>query len=200
MSRLPKVGAIKRLDIDVKTLVRRLGRTIYFFDEVCEESVCEALVLLRQLEQENKKQIEIVIDSPGGNCYDGFALYDAIRSSDCTILTIGTGIVASMAVTLFLAGDERAVTENVRIMNHQVSTYIEGRMTDADIDVKETKILEEMLLEIISERTGNTIKSLKEQRQYGDRYLSSDEAVAEGYSDRVIINKRTIRRRRKKKK
>lgn len=193
-----RLNTIRRQDIDVKTLVRRLGRTIYFFDEVCEESVCEAMVLLRMLEQENKKPIEIIIDSPGGSCYDGFALYDALRSSECQILTVGTGIIASMAVTLLLAGDERELTENARVMNHQVSTYIEGRMTDAEIDVIETKILEGMLLDIISERTGISIKTLKSERKIGDRYLSADQCITEGYADKMIINKRSPRRRKKK--
>ena len=193
-------GANGRGGDENRTGVRRLGRTIYFFDCVNDETVCDAIYLVHQLETESlKKPIQIVINSGGGGCYDGLALYDKLRSSECQISTIASGIVASMAVIIFLAGDSRVITENARLMNHQISTYLEGRITDAEIDIKETRVLEEIMLDIISDRTGRTVKVLKAERKNGDRYISADDSIIEGYSHEMIINKRTRRRRRKKK-
>ena len=186
-------------DYSDKVNVRKIGRTIYFFDEVSPDSVCEAIYLLQVLEAESTEEpIQMIICSGGGDCYDGFALYDKMRSSKCLISTVGSGIVASMAVILFLAGDRRYVTENARLMNHQVSTYLEGRMEDAVIDINETKALEDMLLLVISERTGRSIKKLIKERQKGDRFLSAMDSVNEGYAEAVILNKPNKKRRRKK--
>ena len=110
-----------RFDERDRTLVFCEGRTIYFFDEINESSACEAIRIIDKLEYDNKKDIRIVINSGGGNCYDGLALYDRIRQSGCNILTLGTGLVVSMALIIFLAGDERELTENARLLVHQIT-------------------------------------------------------------------------------
>jgi len=181
--------------------VRKFGRTIYFYADIDEDSVCEANRLISELENESlKKPIEIIFNSNGGNCYDGLALYDKIRSSDCEMITVANGLVASMAVVAFLAGDKRVVTEHARFMNHKTSASIEADIDIIESDARETRLLEELILEIMSDRTGKPIKELRKEIRIGNRYISAEEAIEEGYADEMIENKRTIRRRRKKKK
>lgn len=180
--------------------VKLLGRTIYFFSDVNEEAVCEAIYLIRTLELEStKKPIELHISSCGGSCYDGLALYDKLRSSECHIITVGSGLVASMGVPIFLAGDERIVTENIRMMNHKTTTGVEGNISDVEVDVREVRFLEENILELMSERTGRSITSLRNETKTTARYLSAEDCVKEGYADTIIINKRTRRRKKKAK-
>jgi len=182
-----------------KTLVFRKGRTIYFFDDIEGDSVCEAIKLIQEIESEtSNKPIQIILNSEGGNCGDGFALYDKIRQSEYEISVIGTGIVASMATIIFLAGDTRVLTENTRLMIHQVQTAGEGKCSDVEIDVKETKIVQNKIIDIISERTGQSRNKIIKEFQKGDRWLSAEEAKEEGYADNVLVNKRTRRRRKKK--
>ncbi len=183
-----------------RALVYREGRTIYFFDEIEEDSVCEAIRLLDKIENEsNKKDIKIIINSNGGSCYDGLALYDRIRQSECNIVTLGTGLVGSMALIVFLAGDERIVTENTTLLTHQTAiSDFTGKCAELKIEAKEVEKLEDMLLEIISERTGQSIKKLKNETRPGDKWFGSEEAVEEGYADSIIKNTRTYRRKRKR--
>lgn len=175
----------KRIDINEdliqKTIVYKIGRRIYFFSDVDADSICEAIKYLDELEKESKKPIEIVFNSEGGSIYDGLALYDRIRQSDCEITTIGTGLVGSMAVILFLAGDYRYVTESCTILNHQGSD----------------SILEEYLVDLISERTGLPTKKIKADIKKGDDHIKPDRAVDEGFVHEIIKNKRTRRRRRR---
>ena len=79
-----------------KILVYRKDRTIYFFDDVEAASVGEAMKLLQEIEEETStKPIKIIVNSEGGDCYNGLAMYDRIRQSEYHIITEGTGIVAS---------------------------------------------------------------------------------------------------------
>lgn len=185
-----------------KLSIYRVGRTIFFFDEINNSTTCEAIRLINELHVENsKKPIEFVINSGGGTCYDGLALYDKLRSCECEILMIGTGVVGSMALMIYLAGDQRKLTENTRLLNHQMTSGEEGvRVTDMAIDFKETSALDNIMLEIISERTGITVSKLRKDITNGDKWISAEEAVDEGYAHELIINKRTRRRRKKKEK
>lgn len=183
-----------------KTLVFRKGRTIYFFDEIAADSICEAIKLLQEIENESSnKPINIILKSEGGDCYDGFALYDKIRQSEYDIIITGTGIVASMATIVFLAGDTRILTENTRLMIHQVYTGSEGKCSDAKIDIKETETLQNRIIDIISERTGQSRSKITKEFKIGDKWLSAEEAKEDGYADEILINIRTRRRRKKKK-
>lgn len=179
--------------------VRRVDRTIYFFSDVDSDSVSDAIFHLQHLEgDKSSKPIQVVICSDGGNCYDGLALYDKLRSSDHQIVTVATGLVASMGTCIFLAGDERYATENARFMVHQVSTGGEYPLRDAEIDLKETRALEEIMLDINAERTDKTLKSLKVDRKNGDNYFGAEKALEDGYIEKIIKNKKTPRRRKKK--
>jgi ATP-dependent Clp protease protease subunit len=181
-----------------KTLVFCEGRTVYFFDEVDEDSVCEAIRILDKLEAAaGKKEITFVMNTGGGNCYDGLALYDRIRQSECHIKTKGMGLIASMGLIIFLAGDEREVTENTRLLSHQVSVSdFSGRAEDFKIEQKEIDTLNSTLSSIIAERTGQTEKKIKNEQKAGDYWISAELAKIEGYTDSIIKN---VRRRRRKK-
>lgn len=90
---------------------------IYIFGDItsfpCVESDVSALRLARQLEQsENLAEINIHIDSYGGEVSEGFAIYNAIRNKNAHVKTYADGFVASAAIYPFLAGDER-VANNV---------------------------------------------------------------------------------------
>lgn len=160
------------------TLVYRVGSTIYFFDEVLGSSVCEAIKFIDAIEKENKaKHITLVINSGGGNIYDGLSLYDRIRACKLPVTTIGTGLVASMAFIIFLGGDKRICTKRVRFLNHQAKISLEGRVADIDIEQAETKMVEDMCIDIIATRTNLTPKKQKKDTKLGDKYIGAEEAL-----------------------
>lgn len=189
----------RREDDEDTVVVYRKGRVIYFFDEVDDESVCEAVRFIDEIEEEStKKDIIIKLNTGGGGCYDGFALYDRIRQSPCNIVILGTGLIGSMGLIIFLAGDERRLSENCRILNHQVSLEeFSGRNSALKIEQKELDTLNNMYTDIVSERTGQTIKKLVGEVLPGDKYLSAEQSVDDGYADEIIKNTRTYRRKKK---
>lgn len=168
-------------------LVHRVGRKIYFFDEVNAASVLEAIKFLDILEAEDlKKPITILFDSEGGNVYDGLALYDRMRICKSKITTIGLGLVASMAFVIFMGGDRRVATSHVRFLNHQTRAELRGKLTDIEIEQTETKVIEEMCIKIISERTSQTAKRLRKDTKVGDKYIGAEEALRTGIIHEVI--------------
>lgn len=181
-------------------IVYRRDRTIYFYDEVNDESVCEAIIFIDEIEKENSsKEITIKLNTGGGSCYDGLALYDRIRQSPCNIVIIGSGLIGSMGLIIFLAGDERRLSENARLLNHQVSIDdFSGRNSAFKIEQKELDLLNEINIEIVSERTGQSIKKLNSETLPGDKYFNAEFAVENGYADEIIKNTRTYRKKKNK--
>lgn len=169
--------------------VFRKGQTIYFFDEINNITVAECIKLIQEFEEEpNQKNVQLVLNSPGGDMYDGLALYDKLRNTKKNIVIIGTGIVASMATIVFLAGDKRYITENCRIMHHQGRGSFEGTANDIEIEASEFKNIEKICIEIMSERTGQDVKKFEKEELVGNRYLTSHEAVNQGFAHRIIQN------------
>jgi len=172
-------------------LVHRVDRTVFFYDDISSESVCRATVMIKKMLMEStKKPIEIVLSTEGGECYTGLAFYDFLRNCPCKVTIIGTGIIASMGLIIFLAGDYRVVTENTRVMSHQVSTDISGKLTDMEIDLKETKTIDDIMLKIIADRTNQSVFKLKKEVKTGDKWMSAEQAKIEGYVHKIVKNKK----------
>jgi ATP-dependent Clp protease, protease subunit len=167
--------------------VERHGRNLYLFADINETTVLKSICHITQMEIESaKKPIIILLNSPGGGCYDGFALYDAIRTCQCPIVTVGMGIVASMGYIIYLAGDKRIAQPNARFMNHQISSEIAGKASDIEIERDEMITLEKICLDIISERTGQPVKKIKKEIKVGNKYLSAKEAKEKGVVHEIV--------------
>lgn len=92
-------------------------------------------------------EVELKINSPGGDVVEGFAMYDYLRSLGVKITTKGFGRVASIATVIFLAGDDRQIAENTEFMIHNPWTFAEG---DADTLEKSAEQLREIENKIAS--------------------------------------------------
>lgn len=180
--------------------VFRKDRTLYFFEEINNQTVCKAIRYLDEMEKESKtKEIDIILCTDGGLVYDGLALYDRIRTSACQINMTGVGMIASMGIIVYLAGDTRYSNENTRFMTHQCWDSIEGRTTDVKIGAKELEIIENICTEIISQRTKQTPREVSNDIKLGDKYYGTEEAKEKGYVHEIIKNPRARRRRKTKK-
>ncbi len=168
-------------------LVFRDNNVISFYDEVDSASVCEAIRCIDVVEA-NKKftHVTFIINSGGGEIYNGLALYDRIRACKKPVIMIGTGFIASMAFVLFLAGDRRLCTKNARFLNHQSCMQISGRVTDIEIEQAEIKLIENLCIDIISERTLLTSKKLKHDTKLGDVYIGAEDALKMGIVHEII--------------
>lgn len=101
----------------------------------------------------SKDPIEIYLSSYGGEAYSGLAIYDAIRACPCDIIIKASGKIMSAATLIFLAADTRIAAKHTTFMFHSVSSGTEGKVKDQEIDVQEGKRINNIMLDILAERT-----------------------------------------------
>jgi ATP-dependent Clp protease protease subunit len=138
--------------------------------------------------KENKNQdIQLYINSPGGDVYAGLAIYDTMQFVTCDVSTTCIGLAASMGAVLLGAGTKgkRYALPNSRVMIHQPWGGAGGTAIDIGIQTREMLYLKKRLNTILSECTGRDIAQVELE---GDRdyYMSADEALKHGLVDEVF--------------
>lgn len=159
------------------------NRRIMLDEDVDEYTVGWIIRALRRMIDANKTEpIDIYINSYGGFCYDGLALYDFLRAcSYTTIRTHATGKIMSISLIIFLAGDERYSSPRATFMAHEdADSGIRERLHQAKTDTKELERLNKVNLEILEERTDKTLAWWKKEIQHDDKYYSKERAVKLG--------------------
>ena len=188
----------EEIETSSKSLVFNEGNVIYFFDEMDAAAVVDAIRYIDHLEYNEKvDKIIFKLNSGGGNVYDGLALYDRLRNCRASITMIGSGLIASMAFIVYLAGDRRIATTNVRFLNHQTKFVVDGELNGVQIKIeeKETVHLENTCIDICAERTLLTPRIIKNHIKLGDKYIGIKEAVSMGIVHEVqeeVIKKEKI--------
>jgi ATP-dependent Clp protease protease subunit len=141
------------------------------------------------------KPILFVISSPGGSVDAGFAIWDQIKMVTSPVITLVTGLAASMGSVLSLCASpkKRFATPNARIMIHQPSIHgvVRGQATDLEIQAKEILKSRDMLVTLYCEATGKDRKSV-EKALDRDTWMSAEEAVEFGLLDRIITSFKDI--------
>jgi len=118
--------------LDVRSYLLNKKRTIHLNSAIDEDvalNVCDAIDFLSD---KSSDDIIIVLNSPGGNVSDGLSILDAIQACECNIVTIATGIAASMGAFLVAAGTKgkRYATPNSKILLHQPLGAAQGQVSD----------------------------------------------------------------------
>lgn len=142
------------------------------------------------LEKENAKEdIQMYIQSPGGSVAAGLAIYDAMQYLKPNIVTIGMGMVASMASILLSAGTpgKRFMLPHSRVMIHQVRLTGLPRMTATELMIENAEMQKNKVLlnEILAKHTGKDVKKVTQDTEL-DNWMSADEAVKYGLVDKVL--------------
>lgn len=137
--------------------------------------------------EDQKKDIQLYINSPGGSVYDGLSIYDTMNYLKCDVSTICIGLAASMAAVLLSAGakGKRVSLPNSRILIHQVLGGAEGQASDIKIQAEEILKIKETLNKILAKRTGQSYEKIDKDTDR-DFYMSASEAKAYGLVDKVI--------------
>ncbi len=133
------------------------------------------------------KDVSIYINSPGGSVYAGLGIYDTMQYISSDVSTICTGIAASMAAVLLVAGakNKRYALKHSRIMIHQPMGGVQGQASDIEITAREILKLKNDLYSIISEHSGQPFdKILKDSDR--DYWMTSQEAAEYGMIDKVL--------------
>ncbi|WP_010294158.1 ATP-dependent Clp endopeptidase proteolytic subunit ClpP [Clostridium senegalense] len=167
-------------------------RIIFLGEEVNSTTASLIVAQLLFLESEDPdKDIYLYINSPGGSITDGMAIYDTMNYIKPDVVTICTGLAASMGAFLLSSGakGKRFALPNSEIMIHQPLGGFKGQATDIDIHAKRIIRIKETLNEILSENTGKSLEVIKKDVER-DYFMSAEEAKEYGLIDEVIIKKK----------
>jgi ATP-dependent Clp protease protease subunit len=153
-------------------------------DAVASTIVAQLLFLEAE---DPEKDIYLYINSPGGVITSGMSIFDTMNYIKPDISTICIGQAASMGAFLLSSGTKgkRYSLPHSRIMIHQPLGGAQGQATDIAIQAKEILRIKEVLNKLLSEQTGQDIKTIEKDTER-DNYMSAEEAYKYGLVDKVI--------------
>ena len=136
------------------------------------------------------KDISIYINSPGGSVHAGLGIYDTMQFVSSDIATICTGMAASMAAVLLVAGKEgkRSALQHSRVMIHQPMGGAQGQASDIEITAREIQKLKKELYTIIAEHSHTDFDKVWADSDR-DYWMTAEEAKEYGMIDRVMTRK-----------
>ena len=136
------------------------------------------------------KDISIYINSPGGSVTAGLGIYDTMQFISSDVATLCTGMAASMAAVLLVAGKEgkRSALKHSRVMIHQPLGGVQGQASDIEIEAREIQKFKKELYNIISEHSHQPFEKVwnDSDRNY---WITSEEAKEYGMIDEVLMRK-----------
>jgi len=136
---------------------------------------------------DNKKDIQIYLNSPGGSVHAGLGIYDTMQYINCDVATICTGMAASMGAVLLCAGadNKRTALPHARVMIHQPMGGAQGQASDMEITVREVLKLKKELYDIISKHSKQDFDKVQKDSDR-DYWMTAKEAKAYGMIDKVL--------------
>ena len=136
------------------------------------------------------KDISIYINSPGGSVSAGLGIYDTMQFINSDVSTICTGMAASMAAVLLVAGAEgkRSALPHSRVMIHQPMGGAQGQASDIEITAREIQKYKKELYTIIANHSHNTYEKVWADSDR-DYWMTSQEALEYGMIDKVLMRK-----------
>jgi ATP-dependent Clp protease, protease subunit len=162
-------------------------RIIYIdtdFNDYMASLVCSQLLVLSNQSDED---ITIYVNSPGGSCSSGLAIYDTMQMIPNNIKIVCVGEACSMGAFLLSSGTKghRYATPNSRIMIHMVSSGASGTIKDMEISFAESKVINDILHERLAIHCGKTVAQLLKATDR-DCWMSAEEAKKFGIIDEVL--------------
>ncbi|MDE6716983.1 MAG: ATP-dependent Clp endopeptidase proteolytic subunit ClpP [Muribaculaceae bacterium] len=189
----PYILEERQLNVTQMDVFSRLmmDRIIFLGTQVTDQSsnIIEAQMLyLDSVDPE--KDISLYINSPGGSVYAGLGIYDTMQYISSDVSTICTGMAASMAAVLLVAGEKgkRYALPHSRVMIHQPMGGIQGQASDIEITAREILRLKEELYKIISSHSGQPFEKVEADSDR-DYWMIAAEAKEYGMIDSILENR-----------
>ena len=187
----PTIIEERQLNVAQMDVFSRLmmARIIFLGTQVDDYSASVIQAQLLYLDSSDPgKDISIYINSPGGSVYAGYGIYDTMQFIGCDVSTICTGMAASFAAVLLVAGTKgkRMALPHSRVMIHQPLGGVQGQASDIEITAREILKVKKELYTIISTHSG---KSYEEVERDSDRdyWMTAEEAKAYGMVDEILV-------------
>lgn len=168
---------------------RLLKDRIIFVGDTIETNMANTIIAqLLFLEKENPDEdIQMFINSQGGQVTAGMAILDTMNYIKCDVSTIAVGLAASMGTVLLANGKKgkRFALPNSKIHIHQPLGGVEGQASDIAIEAEEILRIRKTLYSILSERTGQSMRQIEKDADR-DKYFTAKEAKEYGLVDKII--------------
>ncbi|HBD94551.1 MAG TPA: ATP-dependent Clp protease proteolytic subunit [Spirochaetia bacterium] len=156
-------------------------------DSKLTERVLKALFLLDALDP--VKPITVIINSPGGEVFSGFAIYDIMKAINAPIITLVTGFAASMGSIIMLGSKKgkRYATKNAKVLIHQplISGMFQGRATEIEIQAKEIQETRDKIINLYVEETGQSREKIAKDIEL-DYWMTAEQALEYKLIDKII--------------
>ena len=181
----PRSDVFNRL---LKNRVVMLGSDVN--DDIANQ-VCAQLLYLEG--DDDKKDIWLYINSPGGSVTAGMAIYDTMQFVRPDVATICMGLGASMGQFLLCAGapGKRFALPNAEILMHQPLGGIQGQASDIAIQAEQLAYTKRRMAELTSQHSGQPLEQIQKDSER-DRWFTAEEAQAYGLVDKVIVRRGQI--------
>jgi ATP-dependent Clp protease protease subunit len=180
---------------------RLLKERIIFLGTPIDDSIASLIIAqLLFLESEDPdKDINLYVNSPGGNVSSGLAIYDTMQFVRPDVATICIGMAASMGAVLLAGGakGKRSALPNSRIMIHQPWGGVQGTATDISIQAEEILQMKRKLNQILAHHAGKPVEQVEKDTDR-DYYLASEEAKNYGLIDHVLTQRPKLESKKEK--
>lgn len=168
---------------------RLLRERIIFLAGPIDDNVANIVIaqLLFLESEDSKKDITLYINSPGGQIQSGLAIVDTMHHIKPNVVTICTGMAASMGAIILSQGTKgkRFMLPNSEVMIHQPLTGVEGQASDIQITANHIQRLKEKLTKMLADATGQDYKKVEKDKDR-DYWMTADEAKKYGIVDAVL--------------
>lgn len=178
-------------DIKSEIILRNKGIIVLNgeIEEIKIKQVAEDIIFLNECDKAEFKHLQLILNSTGGNIWEGFMLIDIIKHSKIPIHTLGLGVCASMGILLLCSGTKgyRFVTHNTDLLSHQYNWQTAGKYHELIADRKQVTRLHEKLINHYLVNTKLNRKQIKKHLlPASDVWLIPQEAKEYGLIDKII--------------
>jgi ATP-dependent Clp protease, protease subunit len=168
---------------------RLLKERIIFLGDPIDDNLANTVIaqLLFLDSQDQKKDIKLYVNTPGGLVTSGMAIYDTMQYVKSEVATICVGIAASMGAVLLAAGTrgKRFILPNAEVMIHQIMGGAEGQATDIKIRAEHILKLRDRINKILAKHTAQDLGKIEKDTDR-DYFMTAEEAVKYGIADKII--------------
>ena len=173
--------------MDIESYLLQEERSIYLTSEVNAASASMVIMALQFLERQSSQDIKLFIDSPGGTVPDGLAIVDAMERNRCDVVTICTGLAASMGAFIMAHGKKgkRYMTPHAEMMIHQPVASTGGQASDIMLSAKHIEKTKDTLNEMLALATGKPVEVIACDTDR-DYYLDALAAIEYGLADQIL--------------
>ena len=178
-----KKGKVQEL-IEEKFLEER---KVFLWGQVDDASAKHVIDRLLYLDLQTSKEIQLVINSPGGYVTSGFAIYDTIKSLQSPVSTVCSGLAASMGSILLSAGAKgrRFMQPHAQVMIHQPSGGARGQASNIEIQAREIIKTRELSAQILADNCGQKVDKVMKDFDR-DYWMNAEESLAYGIVDAML--------------